>query len=84
MSKEVLWTQEVIDEFIRLGNLSELELKVLKTRVFNHWKIPYQAYKFSVSQSTIDRTIFNLKIKYDACQKRSAILPERDKKSAKL
>lgn len=84
MSKEVLWTREVYEEFVRLANLSELEAKVLKARVVDDWKIQRQALEFNVSPSTIDRVVSRLKVKYDACQKRSDILPPRNKKSVKF
>lgn len=84
MSRQVIWTQKIIDEFIRLGNLTELEEKVLRTRAINEWTVTRQSIEFCVSKSTIDRTIVRLKRKYDICQKQSDILPPRRKSAVEL
>lgn len=76
MSKQVLWTRIIVEEFIRLANMTELEEEVLRTRAAG-WTRTKQSDKLNVSLATIDRTIKVLKAKYDAVQPYSTILPVR-------
>lgn len=76
MAHQVKWTQIFLDEFFRLGALTDFEKEVMRTRVAG-WTRTKQCQKFSCSESTLDRTIHELKEKYDICQKYSDILPPR-------
>lgn len=76
MSREVLWTKIIMEEFIELGGLNPFEEQILRTRCAG-WTITQQELAFHVSRSTINRTIKILKTKYDAVQKYSLILPPR-------
>ncbi len=83
MSKQVLWTRVIVEEFIRLGNLTEFEEEVLRTRTAG-WTRTKQSNELNVSMSTIDRTIKLLKAKYDAVQPYSTILPVRRESAEEL
>lgn len=76
MAREVLWTKAFLEEFIELAQLTEDEEKILRTRV-KGWTRTKQAYEFNMSLSTVDRHIRRMKMKYDACQPYSDILPPR-------
>ena len=77
MSCQVIWTEEVVEEFVRLGNLTKREERILRSRAL---KTPRdeQARMCHVCIRTVDYDIEMLKIKYDLCQKRSSILPKRE------
>lgn len=76
MSHQVIWTNIVLEEFIRIGGLTDLEEQVMRTRVAG-WTRTEQAYRLKISMATLDRCIKRLKYKYDAAQEYSAILPKR-------
>ncbi len=81
MSHQVIWTKIIVEEFVRLGNLTKDEEMVLRTRA-DGWTITQQSLKLSMSVSTVNRIVSRLKRKYDAVQPYSVILPPR-KASAK-
>lgn len=76
MSKQVLWNLVVLEEFIKMANLTDIEEQIMRTRVAG-WTRTEQSMKLGLSLSTIDRVIRVLKVKYDNCQPYSAILPPR-------
>lgn len=76
MAKQVPWNKIILEEFIRIGNLDEIEEMVIRTRVAN-WTRTKQCAEIGVSMATLDRIIKRLKCKYDLCQKYSPILPPR-------
>ncbi len=76
MSHQVIWTKIVLEEFISQGNLSKLEEEIMRTRAAG-WTRTKQCDTFGLSESTLDRMIKILKIKYDEAQKHSMILPPR-------
>lgn len=76
MAHQVIWTKAVVDEFIRIGGLTEFEELVLRTRV-KGYSVTRQAIELNVSESTIARATKRLKIKYDNAAKYSKILPPR-------
>lgn len=76
MSKQVLWTNVILEEFIRLGALTEDEEKVLRTRVAG-WAVSKQARELGMSESSVARIIRRLKVKYDRVQPYSDKLPKR-------
>lgn len=81
MSIQVIWTKIVLEEFIRLGNLSKEEEAIMRTRA-DGWPISRQAMELGMSESTVNRYIKRLKKRYDAVQPYSNLLPPR-KHSAK-
>jgi len=76
MAKQVDWTKKIVETFIEEAMLSDLEQKVLKTRV-QGWTRTKQAYEFNISMPTLDRCIATLKKKYDEVQKYHPDLPKR-------
>ncbi len=83
MAKQVIWTKTVLETFIREAELSELEEKIIRTRV-KGWSRTRQALTFNLSLSTLDRSIRALKAKYDAVQKEHPELPERKENAKEL
>lgn len=82
MSKEVLWNKYIVETFVELAMLNELEEMILRTRISGMSRVA-QAEKFSISISTVDRIIKQLKIKYDNVEKMSPLLPPRKRISVK-
>lgn len=76
MTKQILWTQVSLDEFIRLGALTEDEEKIIRSRV-KGMTVTQQAREFGMSESSVARIIRRLKDKYDAVQPYSDKLPPR-------
>lgn len=76
MSHQVPWGKVILEEFISQAQLTDLEERVMRTRVAG-WSRVKQADTFGISLSTLDRIIKLLKLKYDHAQKYSAILPPR-------
>ena len=68
MAKQVLWTRDVLEFFIEVACLTELEENVMRTRV-KEWPVSKMSMEFHVSESTIHRTIKRLKTKYDQAQR---------------
>lgn len=68
MTKQVIWTNKVLQAFIVEGNLSEDEILIMTTRA-KGWTITQQSLKFNMSKSKIDKIIARLKVKYDIVQK---------------
>lgn len=81
MSKQVLWSKVILEEFIRLAALTKEEEMIMRTRVAG-WTITEQSMKLGMSTSTVSRIVAALKRKYDGVEPYSPILPPR-KKSAK-
>lgn len=76
MAHQVPWTKVFLEEFIRLGALSDDEEKIMRTRV-KGWSRTRQSMEFGMSLATVDRIIRRLKVKYDKVQPYSDILPPR-------
>lgn len=76
MSRQVIWTKIILERFIELGNLTQFEEQIMRTRAAG-WTRTKQANTFCCSLATIDRTIKVLKRKYDTVQKYDALLPPR-------
>lgn len=83
MAKQVPWCKPIVDEFIRLGCLTDDERKIILTRV-EGWSITKQAMEFGLSVSTVNRMVARLKQKYDNCQPYSEILPPRKTSSEEV
>lgn len=76
MGKSVHFTSESFEEFCRLAMLSEIEVKVLETRI-RGFSITQQSQLLSISESTVNRLIRGIKTKYDRVQPMSDKLPPR-------
>lgn len=72
----MIWTKIMIDEFIRLGNLTEAEEQILRLRASN-WTITQMEMALPYSRSSINRMIATLKEKYDEVEPYSPILKKR-------
>lgn len=83
MSHQVIWSNIILNEFFRLANLTEEEQHIMRTRAAG-WTITRQAIEFHMSVSKVNRIIKVLKIKYDAVQPFSTILPPRRKGATEL
>lgn len=68
MSKGVLWTDKLSEEFIKRAALSEDEAFVMRTRA-RGYTVSQQAMKLNCSEVTVHRKIAMIKKKYDAVQK---------------
>lgn len=67
MSHEVIWTKRVTDFFEDAANLTRFEREILESRISGMTRVQQSLY-FSVSLSTIDKTIARLKKIYDEVQ----------------
>jgi DNA-binding CsgD family transcriptional regulator len=76
MAHQVIWTKAILDEFIHIGGLTEEEIDIMRTRVAG-WSIEKQAIELGMSRSKVNYLTKRCKIKYDAAQKHSKILPPR-------
>lgn len=81
MSRQVIWTDTILDEYMREAVLSEFEIDVLKAHVRGVGRVE-MAIRFNCSVSTIDRIIARLKRKYDVAALYNPLLPVRKKKDA--
>lgn len=74
--KQVPWNKIILEEFIRIGSLTDEEEAIMRTRVAG-WTITKQSIELGMSVSKVNYLIKRLKAKYDSCQKYSPILPPR-------
>jgi hypothetical protein len=77
--KDIIWNKVILNEFIDLACLTEIEEKILRTQIAG-WSRVRQSMEFNRSISSIDCIIRTIKKKYDSVQPYSAILPVRKKK----
>lgn len=76
MAHQVNWNIYVLEEFIRVGCLTDIEEHVIRLRMAGK-TIDQQADILGLSKSSINKITARLKIKYDNAAKISAILPPR-------
>lgn len=76
MAKQVPWNKIILERFIELASLTEIEERIIRTRVAG-WTITKQSLKFNLSVATVNNIIKRLKVKYDNVQKYDPILPPR-------
>ena len=76
--KDVLWNAIILDEFIRLALLTDLEEQILRTQI-KGWSRTKQSMEFNISIETVDRVIKTIRKKYDSVQPFSSVLPLRKK-----
>lgn len=76
MVKDVKWNFYILEEFNRVAMLSDFEYQIMYTRI-KGMTISQQALKFHCSESKINKTIAELKRKYDSARQYSDMLPVR-------
>ena len=77
MAHQVLWTDKLTEDFIRLAALSEDEAYIIKTRA-RGYTVTQQALYLNKSEATVHRMISRLKEKYDAVyEEHPNIFPKR-------
>ena len=81
MSHQVLFTREILDEFINESMLTEDEAFILRTRA-KGWSRQQQASELNISVQSVDRLIKKMKIKYDRVAQHNAYFPTRERKGA--
>ena len=77
--KDIIWNKIILNEFIDLACLTEMEEKILRTRIAGKSRVQ-QSMEFYISISTVDCIIRTINQKYDMVQPYSTILPKRRKK----
>lgn len=77
--KDIIWNKIILNEFIDLACLTEMEEKILRTRIAGKSRVQ-QSMEFNISISTVDCIIRTINQKYDMVQPYSTILPKRRKK----
>ena len=77
--KDIIWNNIILDEFLRLAILTEIEEQILRTRIKGFSRVQ-QSMKFNMSVASVDSVIRMIGIKYDMVQPYSTILPVRKKK----
>ena len=83
MSKQVSWNLPILEEFIRIGCLNEIEEKIIRKHALGY-SIDQIAISLDYSRSTVNYYISRLKLKYDEAEKYSKILPPRKKNRKEL
>ena len=68
MSKQVMWTDKLTEEFIKRAALSDDEAYVMRSRA-RGYTVTQQSLHLNKSVATVHRMIATLKKKYDAVQK---------------
>lgn len=76
MAHQVNWNLIILEEFVRLGGLTEEEEQVMRTR-FQGKTVTQQSMELGMSISKVNRIIARLKAKYDNVQPYSKVLPPR-------
>jgi len=79
MAREVVWTAQRYEEFVRMGLLTDEESAILHDHVVKDSSRVEMAMRHNMSVSKVDKILARLKAKYDVCQQYSSILPPRKK-----
>ena len=78
MYQQIPWTTELMENFIKYGNLTDREIEVLKLRVKEE-KIYRIAMEINRGEATVSRIIKSINTKYDRCQKtHPELFPRRE------
>ena len=77
---DVFWDKIKLEEFKALALLTDFEMLVLESKI-KGWSRTKQSIEFNCSLSTIDRTIKQIRIKYDNVCKYSNVLSPRIQKT---
>lgn len=81
MSHQILFTRNILDEFIKEAMLTKDEEFIIRTRVAG-WSRQQQASELNISVQSVDRIIKKMKIKYDQVAEKNAHFPTRAHKGA--
>lgn len=73
----IIWTDVIFNEFVRRAMLNDEEIKILETTI-KGWSRVKQSIELNMSVSRIQRINKRLRVKYDAAQRGSDILPPRN------
>lgn len=76
VAHQVPWCRKYLDIFCEEACLSELERKIMETRV-QGWSQTRQCAEYGLSPATLSRIIARLKKKYDVAQQNNPELPPR-------
>lgn len=83
MTKQVIWTKQVLETFIEEGNLNSRQEYIIRTRSLGY-SISKQAEELHISVDQVNKEIAKLKRLYDYTQKTSKVLPPRKKNQKAL
>ena len=83
MTKQVIWTKQVLEAFIEEGNLNSRQEYIIRTRSLGY-SISKQAEELHISVDQVNKEIAKLKRLYDYTQKNSKVLPPRKKNQKAL
>lgn len=79
MTKNIMWTKEIVEAFISEAYLNERQAYIIRTRA-KGYSIAKQAEELCLSVDQVNKDIAKLKKIYDTIQKSSEVLPVRRKK----
>lgn len=83
MTKQILWTKQIVEAFISEAYLNERQAFLIRTRA-KGYTIAKQAELLNLSVDQVNKDIAKLKKIYDSIQPESEILPVRKKNSLEL
>lgn len=83
MTKQIIWTKQIVEAFISEGYLNERQAFIIRTRA-KGYTIAKQAEELNLSVDQVNKDIAKLKEIYDSIQETSEILPVRKKNSHEL
>jgi DNA-binding CsgD family transcriptional regulator len=83
MTKQVIWTKQILEEFIKEGNLNERQEYIIRTRV-QGYTITRQALELHLSIDQVNKDIRTLKHLYDVVSLNNSKLPPRMKNKSEL
>lgn len=72
---KVPWNRVILEEFISIALLTTEEEQIIRSRV-KGWSRVKQCHAYNMSLATLDRTIKELKRKYQFAAQYSALLPK--------
>ena len=74
--KGIVWTKDIFNEFVSRAMLSDEEIAVVEASIKGHSQIK-MSIELNMSLTKINTILRRCRVKYDAAQKESNILPER-------
>lgn len=69
MSNEIPWNKKLLEKFVAETYMSDIEEKILRTRIEKGWTQQKQSMEFHISIATVNRIVRKLKDMYDVVQK---------------
>lgn len=83
MTKQIIWTKQIVEAFISEAYLNERQAFIIRTRA-KGYSIARQAEELNLSVDQVNKDIAKLKKIYDSIQPSSEILPVRKRNSKEL